>query len=248
MSKVEVISRDGNDSDSAISHEERDSLRFKVILQLHNCTVDSSNTTFNELPAFLEFKPGPDHAGMPRHDLLLRSSVCALQTVVLRTPRPRHLEFVRLRPGQHAPGANRRSWSSGSSSSTLPFQVEWRVTASDLWGASTDDRIVPVILLERHTAPLSVPKAHFLSPRTLEIFRQYGLPISEIRSYPTKRKDARWIRFVTDVALSGGREIGCLPFDNVEADMLNISPEVNKVLLSVLAGADTPDLAQYTST
>jgi hypothetical protein len=82
------------------------------------------------------------------------------------------------------------------------------------------------MLLERHTAPLPVPKAHFLSPRSLEIFRQFGIPIKTIRTYPTKREDARNIRFVTDVNLSGGREIGCLPFDNVEVDQLGISPEV----------------------
>jgi hypothetical protein len=57
----------------------------------------------------------------------------------------------------------------------------------------------------------------------LEIFRQNGISISTIRTYPTKREDARWIRFVTDVS---GREIGVLPFDNVEVDVLNITPEV----------------------
>lgn len=115
----------------------------------------------------------------------------------------------------------------------LTFSPNSTVSSEAIVRYFISDQTVPVILLERHTAPLPVPKAHFLSPRSLEIFRQFGIPISDIRKFPTKRNDARWIRFVTDVNLSGGREIGVLPFDNVETEVLGISPEVSDSFLSL---------------
>lgn len=83
-----------------------------------------------------------------------------------------------------------------------------------------------MILLERHTAPLKLPKAHVISSRSLEIFRQCGIPISKIRSFPTKREEAWWVRFVTSMS---GTEIGVLPFDKLSVDVLDISPEVSDV-------------------
>lgn len=70
---------------------------------------------------------------------------------------------------------------------------------------------------------LGVPKAHALSPRSLEICRQVGLPVSEIRRLPAHRNDARWVRFMTNCS---GQLVGTLPYENMGLDVLDHTPEV----------------------
>lgn len=71
---------------------------------------------------------------------------------------------------------------------------------------------------------LGVPKAHALSPRSLEIVRQLGLPVSAIRQLPAHRRDAMWVRFVTNLS---GQQVGCLPYERMSLDVLDASPEVS---------------------
>ena len=80
-----------------------------------------------------------------------------------------------------------------------------------------------MIVIGRHVKRLGAPKAHALSPRSLEINRQFGISVSNIRSYPAKRADARYVRFVTSLA---GREFGCLPYERMTVDVLDSTPEV----------------------
>lgn len=71
---------------------------------------------------------------------------------------------------------------------------------------------------------LGVPKAHALSPRSLEICRQLGLPVGEIRRLPAHRNDARWVRFMTNCS---GQLVGTLPYENMGLDVLDHTPEVS---------------------
>jgi hypothetical protein len=85
---------------------------------------------------------------------------------------------------------------------------------------------VPVILITRHLRRLGVPKAHALSPRSLEILRQVGIPVSAIRRLPAHRPDAMFVRFVTNLS---GQQVGCLPYERMSLDVLEHSPEVRWV-------------------
>lgn len=78
-------------------------------------------------------------------------------------------------------------------------------------------------LIGRHNSRLGAPKAHALSPRSLEICRQFGISISTIRGYPAPRDEAQWVRFVTTLA---GDELGCLPYERMSLDVLEHTPEV----------------------
>lgn len=109
---------------------------------------------------------------------------------------------------------------------------------------------VPSILLERHNTRLGAPKAHALSPRSLEICRQFDISVSEIRRYPAPREEASHVRFVTTLA---GEEIGSLPYERMSLDVLDASPEVcHPAWIHCLVNTETlllrfamPDAAQY---
>lgn len=79
------------------------------------------------------------------------------------------------------------------------------------------------MIIERYTESLGAPKAHALSPRSLEICRQYGLDVSRIRSLGTPRKDAFWVNFVTNLA---GQSVGVLPYERQDTAVLDDTPEV----------------------
>lgn len=83
-----------------------------------------------------------------------------------------------------------------------------------------------MVLITRHLRRLGVPKAHALSPRSLEIVRQFGLPVSALRRLPAHRRDAMHVRFVTNLA---GQQIGSLPYERMTNDVLDHSPEVIEV-------------------
>jgi hypothetical protein len=79
------------------------------------------------------------------------------------------------------------------------------------------------LIVERYPERLGAPKAHALSPRSLEICRQFHLDVKKIRQLGTKRSDAYWVNFVTN--LSGGT-IGILPYERMDVDVLENTPEV----------------------
>ncbi|GJP93694.1 hypothetical protein CBS147321_8278 [Aspergillus niger] len=77
------------------------------------------------------------------------------------------------------------------------------------------------LLCERYPTRLQAPKAHALSPRTLELCRQYGLDVNEIRSIGTKRGEAFWVNFITSLS---GRHVGRLPYERMEPAVLESTP------------------------
>jgi hypothetical protein len=79
------------------------------------------------------------------------------------------------------------------------------------------------MVIERYAQRLAAPKAHALSPRSLEICRQFGLDTNEIRKMGTKRSEAYWVNFVTNLS---GDLIGRLPYERMDALVLDDTPEV----------------------
>lgn len=82
---------------------------------------------------------------------------------------------------------------------------------------------VPSIIIGRHKERLGAPKAHALSPRSLEICRQFGISVDEIRKHPAFREDAKWVRFCTNLS---GQAVGHLPYERMSLDVLDVSPEM----------------------
>ena len=79
-------------------------------------------------------------------------------------------------------------------------------------------------IVERYPERLGAPKAHALSPRTLEICRQSGLDVRRIRALGTPRADAFWVNFVTDLS---GDAVGVLPYERMDAAVLDeATPEM----------------------
>ncbi|KAK2031653.1 FAD binding domain-containing protein [Colletotrichum zoysiae] len=82
---------------------------------------------------------------------------------------------------------------------------------------------VKSLLIEKYPQRLAAPKAHALCPRTLEICRQYGLDTNVIRRLGTPRDDACWVHFLTNLS---GERIGSLPYERMDADVLESTPEM----------------------
>lgn len=79
------------------------------------------------------------------------------------------------------------------------------------------------LIVERYPERLGAPKAHALSPRSLEICRQFGLDTARIRKLGTKRADAFWVNFLTSLS---GEAVGVLPYERMDAAVLDDTPEV----------------------
>ncbi|EON61505.1 hypothetical protein W97_00720 [Coniosporium apollinis CBS 100218] len=79
------------------------------------------------------------------------------------------------------------------------------------------------LLVEKYPERLGAPKAHALSPRSLEICRQFGLDTKAIRNLGTKRADAFWVNFVTNLS---GERIGILPYERMDPAVLESTPEM----------------------
>ncbi|KAJ5949705.1 FAD binding domain-containing protein [Penicillium verhagenii] len=77
------------------------------------------------------------------------------------------------------------------------------------------------LVIERYLTRLAAPKAHALSPRSLEFCRQAGLDVNEIREIGSSRQDAYWVNFVTSLA---GRRVGRLPYERMDHGVLNDTP------------------------
>ncbi|OLN87753.1 2,4-dichlorophenol 6-monooxygenase [Colletotrichum chlorophyti] len=83
--------------------------------------------------------------------------------------------------------------------------------------------IVRSLLVEKYAERLAAPKAHALCPRTLEICRQYGLDTKAIRQLGSPRDDACWVNFLTNLS---GETIGYLPYERMDAQVLESTPEM----------------------
>ncbi len=79
------------------------------------------------------------------------------------------------------------------------------------------------LVVERYPKRLAAPKAHALSPRSLEICRQYGLDVNYIRSIGSQRKDAYLVNFVTSL---DGEHVGKLPYERMDTAVLDATPEM----------------------
>ncbi|KAF2664156.1 FAD binding domain-containing protein [Microthyrium microscopicum] len=79
------------------------------------------------------------------------------------------------------------------------------------------------LVVERYPHRLGAPKAHALSPRSLEICRQSNLDVRKIRTLGTSRKDAFWVNFVTSLS---GERIGVLPYERMDTKVLEVTPEM----------------------
>ncbi|RVX67828.1 hypothetical protein B0A52_07756 [Exophiala mesophila] len=82
---------------------------------------------------------------------------------------------------------------------------------------------VKCVIIERYAERLGAPKAHALSPRTLEICRQHNLDVKRLRSLGTKRADAFWVNFVTNLS---GKTVGRLPYERMDVGVLEHTPEM----------------------
>ncbi|KAF6834903.1 2,4-dichlorophenol 6-monooxygenase [Colletotrichum musicola] len=82
---------------------------------------------------------------------------------------------------------------------------------------------VKSLLIEKYPQRLAAPKAHALCPRTLEICRHYGLDTNTLRRLGTPREEAYWVNFLTNLS---GERIGYLPYERMDADVLESTPEM----------------------
>ncbi|KAE8423223.1 3-propionate hydroxylase [Aspergillus pseudocaelatus] len=80
---------------------------------------------------------------------------------------------------------------------------------------------VRTLIVERYPTRLDAPKAHALSPRSLELCRQFELDVNKIRSIGANREDAHWVNFVTSLS---GKLVGRLPYERIDAGVLNDTP------------------------
>ena len=91
--------------------------------------------------------------------------------------------------------------------------------------------LMTAILLARHGLRSTVidrfktrhgaPKAHAINPRSLEICRSAGLDLEEMKRHATPPGDGGWVRFVTTLA---GEEIGVLPYERQDEQVLEVTP------------------------
>lgn len=70
---------------------------------------------------------------------------------------------------------------------------------------------VPVTVVERRTTRSTIPRAHVVNPRTLEIYRAFGLDVERMAREAADPRDDTRLSFVT--RLVGGHTLGELPFE-----------------------------------
>ena len=88
------------------------------------------------------------------------------------------------------------------------------------------------MIIERYPQRLGAPKAHAVNPRTLEICRQFGLDARAIRKLGTQRGDAYWVNFITKL---NGEAVGRLPYERMDVEVLEDTPEVFDINILVLS-------------
>ncbi|KAI6780267.1 FAD binding domain-containing protein [Emericellopsis cladophorae] len=79
------------------------------------------------------------------------------------------------------------------------------------------------LLVEKYPERLAAPKAHALSPRSLEICRQFGLDTNAMRKLGSPRGDSYWVNFLTNLS---GERIGLLPYERMDKEVLDCTPEM----------------------
>lgn len=79
------------------------------------------------------------------------------------------------------------------------------------------------LIVERYPERLAAPKAHALSPRSLEICRQFNLDVGKIRRQGTARKEASRVNFLTTLS---GDSVGALPYERMDTAVLDATPEM----------------------
>jgi len=88
---------------------------------------------------------------------------------------------------------------------------------------SSHEGLVQSLLIEKYPSRLAAPKAHAINPRSIEICRQYGLDTKALRQLGTQRADALCVNFLTNLS---GERIGVLPYERMDPDVLDYTPEV----------------------
>ncbi|KAF0325298.1 2,4-dichlorophenol 6-monooxygenase [Colletotrichum asianum] len=83
--------------------------------------------------------------------------------------------------------------------------------------------LVKSILIEKYVERLAAPKVHALSPRSLEICRQFGLDTNLLRKIGTPRDEAYWVNFLVNLSRE---RIGTLPYERMDAAVLDCTPEM----------------------
>jgi 2-polyprenyl-6-methoxyphenol hydroxylase-like FAD-dependent oxidoreductase len=82
-------------------------------------------------------------------------------------------------------------------------------------------RGLKVQIVERYPSPLQAPKAHVISPRSLEIFRAAGLDVDAMRQMATNPDDSYYVRFNSTLV---GREYGKVPYERQDEAVLDVTP------------------------
>lgn len=83
--------------------------------------------------------------------------------------------------------------------------------------------LVRTFIAEKYPSRLAAPKAHALSPRSLEICRQFGIDTAALRCLGTSREKAQWVNFCDTLS---GEEIGRLPYERMDVNVLQATPEM----------------------
>ena len=103
-------------------------------------------------------------------------------------------------------------------------------------------------IVERFQTRHGAPKAHALNPRSLEICRAAGLDIAAMKRLGTPVNEGGWVRFVTTLA---GEEIGAMPYERQDEQVLELTPTplinlaqplFEDVLLEAVAGSPLIEL------
>ena len=76
-------------------------------------------------------------------------------------------------------------------------------------------------IIERFKIRHGAPKAHALNPRSMEICRSIGLDVEAMKRRATPAEEGGWVRFVTTLA---GEEIGVLPYERQDEQVLEMTP------------------------
>jgi 2,4-dichlorophenol 6-monooxygenase len=78
------------------------------------------------------------------------------------------------------------------------------------------------LVVDRRPGPHRAPQAHVVNPRSLEIFRQIGIDTTHLRRLATPREDGGHVSWGLTLA---GAELGRLPYERQDDDVLALTPE-----------------------
>ncbi|KIX09193.1 uncharacterized protein Z518_00272 [Rhinocladiella mackenziei CBS 650.93] len=81
---------------------------------------------------------------------------------------------------------------------------------------------INTVVVEKYPNRLTVPKAHVINPRTLEIMRQFGIGVARLRKSAADSNDAGYVWFLNTLV---GSLIGCIPYERQDPAAYEITPE-----------------------